>query len=81
MRVDAALAALHRHIGRSHRGHYSRGIETIDVTAAKGDLAGFCRGSVRKYVDRYKSGDDLLKAAHYLLILYQNEHAKAKRRG
>jgi hypothetical protein len=76
VRVDAALKALHRHIERSHRGHYSRGIETIDVTAAKGDLRGFCRGSVRKYVDRHRTGDDLLKAAHYLLILYQYEHAR-----
>lgn len=49
------------------------------MTAAKGDLRGFCRGSVRKYVDRYRCGEDLLKAAHYLLILYQHEHVKGRK--
>jgi len=68
---------LANHIATTHRDKYTRGgVETIDLIAAKFDLESFALGNVLKYVTRYpvtKSKHDLLKAAHYLAMVYEEE--------
>jgi hypothetical protein len=58
------------------------GVETIDFIAAKFDLMSYALGNVIKYATRYphtKNPKDLLKAAHYLGMIY--EYHMARERG
>ncbi len=76
MKVDSGMRALERHISTTHEGHYVHGdVETIDTIAEiPGTFLGYTIGNVVKYISRFpttRNKVDLLKACHYLLMLYQ----------
>lgn len=77
-----SLNDLRIHIEKTYDQHYAKGnIQALDVIIDDGDILGFARGNVGKYIRRYgkKSGhnlDDLMKAAHLLIVL----HAQEKKR-
>jgi uncharacterized protein DUF3310 len=63
----------------TYQQHYAgkngqRPVQVVDLLAANDILEPFCRGAIVKYILRYgrkggKSRLDLLKAAHYLVML------------
>ena len=54
---------------------YGNGVQVVDLLASTGDLMGFCKGNVIKYVSRHgkktetNDPSDLFKAIHYILIM------------
>tara|TARA_Y100000590_G_scaffold351690_1_gene403960 strand:- start:336 stop:608 length:273 start_codon:yes stop_codon:yes gene_type:complete len=58
-------------------GKYGKGIQVLDLLTSTGDLMGFCRGNVIKYVARHgkktelQDTKDLYKAIHYIMIMIQ----------
>ncbi len=77
-----SLIDLGNHIDATYGKHYAKGnIQALEIIIDDGDTLGFCRGGVIKYLRRYgkKNGhnlDDLMKAAHLILVL----HAQEKKR-
>lgn len=77
MEVDNGLRALEHHIRGTAEGHYAGGEkETIDVIMDINPIAfgWYAIGNIIKYVSRFpvtRNKDDLLKAAHYLLMVWE----------
>lgn len=78
------LAELREYIDETYSEHYAKNkIQSTEKTLDAGDGLGFCRGSIRKYVDRYGEKDgfnrkDLLKTLHYALILLYDHDVRRK---
>ena len=75
---DISLKDLQEYVATTYEGHYtsdrSENIQTLDIIESVGDAKSFCRSNAIKYLTRYdKKGQakrDILKAAHYCLLLY-----------
>jgi hypothetical protein len=74
---SAILEKAKAYIDSTYAGHYSEkdGIQALDFIMANSDSYDFLKGNVLKYTARYgkKEGHnpkDILKAIHYLVILY-----------
>ena len=74
---DESIKALQDYISTTYGGHYTskeNNVQTLDLIESVGDAEAFCRSNAIKYLTRYeKKGQakrDILKAAHYCLLLY-----------
>ena len=75
---DKGLKDLQEYVATTYEGHYTsdrnENIQTLDIIESVGDAKSFCRSNAIKYLTRYdKKGQakrDILKAAHYCLLLY-----------
>ena len=74
---DESIKALQDYISTTYGGHYTsdnNNVQTLDLIESVGDAESFCRSNAIKYLSRYdKKGQakrDILKAAHYCLLLY-----------
>lgn len=77
------LKELDEYISSTYMGHYTTGsdpagsnrVQTLDLIESIGDAEAFCRSNAIKYLSRFgkKNGRnkrDLLKALHYVVLLY-----------
>ncbi|QPB08004.1 hypothetical protein [Synechococcus phage S-H38] len=76
------IKELEEYISGTYQGHYTAGnpngeqkVQTLDLIESIGDAEGFCRSNAIKYLSRFgkKNGRnkrDLLKALHYVVLLY-----------
>ena len=75
---DKTLKDLTEYVNTTYGGHYTSdqgdNVQTLDIIESVGDAKSFCRSNAIKYLTRYeKKGQakrDILKAAHYCLLLY-----------
>ena len=74
---DIGLIDLGEYVDTTYGGHYTsndNNVQTLDIIESVGDAKSFCRSNAIKYLTRYdKKGQakrDILKAAHYCLLLY-----------
>ena len=75
---DKSLKDLTDYVNTTYEGHYPSdqgdNVQTLDIIESVGDAKSFCRSNAIKYLTRYeKKGQakrDILKAAHYCLLLY-----------
>ena len=75
---DKSLKDLKDYVNTTYEGHYTSdqgdNVQTLDIIESVGDAKSFCRSNAIKYLTRYeKKGQakrDILKAAHYCLLLY-----------
>ena len=75
---DKSLKDLTDYVNTTYGGHYTSdqgdNVQTLDIIESVGDAKSFCRSNAIKYLTRYeKKGQakrDILKAAHYCLLLY-----------
>ena len=74
---DKSLKDLTEYVNTTYEGHYTsndNNVQTLDIIESVGDAKSFCRSNAIKYLTRYeKKGQakrDILKAAHYCLLLY-----------
>ena len=75
---DKSLKDLTDYVNTTYEGHYTSdqgdNVQTLDIIESVGDAKSFCRSNAIKYLTRYeKKGQakrDILKAAHYCLLLY-----------
>ena len=75
---DKSLKDLTEYVNTTYEGHYTSdkgdNVQTLDIIESVGDAKSFCRSNAIKYLTRYeKKGQakrDILKAAHYCLLLY-----------
>ena len=74
---DIGLKDLEEYVDTTYGGHYTsndNNVQTLDIIESVGDAKSFCRSNAIKYLTRYdKKGQakrDILKAAHYCLLLY-----------
>ena len=74
---DIGLKDLEEYVDSTYEGHYTsndNNVQTLDIIESVGDAKSFCRSNAIKYLTRYeKKGQakrDILKAAHYCLLLY-----------
>ena len=75
---DKSLKDLREYVNTTYEGHYTSdqgdNVQTLDIIESVGDAKSFCRSNAIKYLTRYeKKGQakrDILKAAHYCLLLY-----------
>ena len=74
---DIGLKDLGEYVDTTYGGHYTsndNNVQTLDIIESVGDAKSFCRSNAIKYLTRYdKKGQakrDILKAAHYCLLLY-----------
>ena len=75
---DKSLKDLRDYVNTTYEGHYTSdqgdNVQTLDIIESVGDAKSFCRSNAIKYLTRYeKKGQakrDILKAAHYCLLLY-----------
>ena len=75
---DKSLKDLKEYVNTTYEGHYTSdqgdNVQTLDIIESVGDAKSFCRSNAIKYLTRYeKKGQakrDILKAAHYCLLLY-----------
>lgn len=82
----AYFKELETYVAATYNQHYvsDNGRQTMHDIIDKGEGIGFCKGNMRKYLDRYgrkegKNRKDLLKLAHYailLLISHDKENEK-----
>lgn len=83
---EDGLTLLTNHIIRSYDKHYSMNkIQSTEFIFDSGHGEGFCLGNIIKYAQRYgkkdgKNVDDLLKIAHYAIIMIGDEIEKEKLR-
>ena len=76
--VDKSIKDLTDYVNSTYGGHYTSdqgdNVQTLDIIESLGDAKSFCRSNAIKYLTRYeKKGQakrDILKAAHYCLLLY-----------
>lgn len=77
---DKIIKTLVEYIATTYGQHYVDGEkQTQTIETIRNDrIPGFCIGNITKYLDRYdKKGtprSDLLKAAHYLILLFNHEN-------
>ena len=74
---NIGLKHLEEYVDTTYGGHYTsndNNVQTLDIIESVGDAKSFCRSNAIKYLTRYdKKGQakrDILKAAHYCLLLY-----------
>ena len=74
---NIGLKDLGEYVDTTYGGHYTsndNNVQTLDIIESVGDAKSFCRSNAIKYLTRYdKKGQakrDILKAAHYCLLLY-----------
>lgn len=73
---DEILDEVREYIRKTYSQHYTNGgVTLMDLICGLGDVIPFCRSSALKYVYRFgnKQGNnlnDILKAIHYLVLLY-----------
>ena len=74
---DKSLKDLRDYVNTTYEGHYTSdqdNVQTLDIIESVGDAKSFCRSNAIKYLTRYeKKGQakrDILKSAHYCLLLY-----------
>ena len=75
---NKSLKDLTEYVNTTYGGHYTSdqgdNVQTLDIIESVGDAKSFCRSNAIKYLTRYeKKGQakrDILKAAHYCLLLY-----------
>ena len=75
---NKSLKDLTEYVNTTYEGHYTSdqgdNVQTLDIIESVGDAKSFCRSNAIKYLTRYeKKGQakrDILKAAHYCLLLY-----------
>ena len=74
---DIGLKYLEEYVDTTYEGHYTsndNNVQTLYIIESVGDAKSFCRSNAIKYLTRYdKKGQakrDILKAAHYCLLLY-----------
>ena len=83
---DKTLEMLTKYIDDTYNQHYSNGkIQATEVIFDAGHGEGFCIGNILKYAQRYGKKDgrntaDLLKIAHYVIILLGDKNKKFKDR-
>lgn len=83
---DKTLEMLTKYIDDTYNQHYSNGkIQATEVIFDAGHGEGFCIGNILKYAQRYGKKDgrntaDLLKIAHYVIILLGDKNEKFKDR-
>lgn len=76
---DEILKLLKEYIDGTYDQHYSMGkIQSTEFIFDAGHGEGFCIGNILKYAQRYGKKDgrntsDLLKVAHYVIILLGNK--------
>jgi hypothetical protein len=79
---DKTLEMLTKYIDDTYSQHYSNGkIQATEVIFDAGHGEGFCIGNILKYAQRYGKKDgrntaDLLKIAHYVIILLGDKREK-----
>tara|TARA_R110001592_G_scaffold88415_8_gene260435 strand:- start:4136 stop:4435 length:300 start_codon:yes stop_codon:yes gene_type:complete len=79
---DKTLEMLTKYIDDTYNQHYSNGkIQATEVIFDAGHGEGFCIGNILKYAQRYGKKDgrntaDLLKIAHYVIILLGDKREK-----
>jgi DUF1365 family protein len=79
---DRALADFYQHILNTYNQHYAgkNNVQVQDLIIATGHAESFYIGNIAKYALRYgrkggkRNNEDLLKAAHYLCLLYALNH-------
>jgi len=77
--IGGALDKLREHLMKSEQGHYSGKTQQLGLVIDSGLAEGFCLGNIIKYASRHKrkgDRDDLLKIAHYALVLFEAEGEK-----
>jgi len=86
---EEILKDIREYVSGTYRGHYAsdehefKGVQTIDLMAAKDLASGFCQANILKYGSRYGDKDgknkrDLLKVIHYaMLLLHFDGHYKS----
>ena len=83
---DKTLDMLTKYIEDTYNQHYSNGkIQATEVIFDAGHGEGFCIGNILKYAQRYGKKDgrntaDLLKIAHYVIILLGDKKQRFKDR-
>ena len=78
LNIIASNSYLTEYVNTTYEGHYTSdqgdNVQTLDIIESVGDAKSFCRSNAIKYLTRYeKKGQakrDILKAAHYCLLLY-----------
>jgi len=90
---DKILKDVEDYVTSTYGSHYCghnqtyKGIQTIDLMAAKDLAPGFCQANILKYGSRYGDKDgrnkrDLLKVIHYaMLLLHFDGHYSRKDNG
>ena len=90
---DKILKDIEDYVTGTYGSHYCghnqeyKGIQTIDLMAAKDLAPGFCQANILKYGSRYGDKDgrnkrDLLKVIHYaMLLLHFDGHYTRKDNG
>jgi len=90
---DKILKDIEDYVTSTYGSHYCghnqtyKGIQTIDLMAAKDLAPGFCQSNILKYGSRYGDKDgrnkrDLLKVIHYaMLLLHFDGHYSRKDNG
>lgn len=79
-REDEVNEEVMAHIASTYGQHYvGKGVQIQDLMIANGRAEDFYVGSVLKYAARYgkkkgKNPEDILKAIHYLYLLYSLNH-------
>ena len=84
---DAYLTEIEDYLISTYAQHYAKaGTQTVHEIINKGDGIGFCKGNIRKYLDRYglkgneeEARKDILKAIHYgvLWLIAHDKESKA----
>ena len=77
---DAVIRIITDHIARTYEQHYvgQDGVQALDVWKALGSFDTSCRDTSLAYLFRYgkkngKNPDDILKAIHFLILLYAHD--------
>lgn len=80
---DLVMKDLQKHIDQTYKTHYTTesGLQALDMWMALGNFSTSCRDAAIKYLFRFgkKNGsqkEDLLKAMHFIMYMYQQEFLK-----
>jgi len=80
---DLVVKDLMKHIEQTYKTHYTTesGLQALDMWTALGSFGTSCRDAAIKYLFRFgkKNGsqkEDLLKAMHFIMYMYQYEFLK-----
>lgn len=82
---DLVLEEIRKHVEATYKKHYATedGLQVLDVWEALGSFDTSCRDAALKYIWRFgkKEGynkNDVLKAIHFLMYIYQYHFLKEK---
>ncbi len=76
---DLTMKEIREYLSSTYNAHYTSKdskTQTLDLIESIGDAEPFCRSNAIKYLSRFgkkggKSKQDILKAIHYCVLLYQ----------